>query len=450
MDRAALARAVIGERPGGGIAGGRTFSRRELLGSAAGAAGAALATGLGGSFAGVAGATARPDAARLAAMLAEERADPALAPPTARASERQLVLATLYGGNDGLNMLVPYDDPAYISQRSAMRIFPDAVARIADGLGLHPALVGIKALWDAGHVAIVRGVGYPDPNLSHFASMSIWMTGDPTGATGSGWLGRWLDATGTDPLRAMTIGPTVPQLFAGEKQQASALQDSTDPSGQLPPGNKAFQAVYSEAQRITSLDTGIENVIATSGTNMLQIGHTAHDALAKTKPLELGGRDAGDFGTELGVVAQMIEYGLPTKAYQVQMGGYDTHADELGTQAQLLSQLDAGVTAFFNATGRSAKGAGAVLVLYSEFGRRVWANASGGTDHGAANVVFVVGRSVKGGFYGEMPSLARLDEDGNLVHHVDFRSVYATLLTHLIGVEPRNVLGKAYSDLGFL
>ncbi|HTW99374.1 MAG TPA: DUF1501 domain-containing protein, partial [Acidimicrobiales bacterium] len=236
----------------------------------------------------------------------------------------------------------------------------------------------------------------------------------------------------------------------GESQQASALQDSTQPQAQLAAGSSGFQQIYQMVQQVTRQDGAMENAIAQSGTNLIEVGNTAAKALTKQQPLTVAGRDGGDIGTQLSVVGELILAGLPTKAYQVSMGGFDTHSGELATQAELFSQLDAGVTALFNGLGRSARGAGAVLVLYTEFGRRVLANASGGTDHGSANVVFVIGREVRGGLYGEYPSLTRLDPNGNLIHTVDYRSVYATLIEHVLEMESRPFLGQSWPLLKFI
>lgn len=424
----------------------RSFSRRDLLGNAARLG----ALGIGTVGLRASGLGTLTDAGRLARMLAEERADPSLAPSKSALASRKLVLGTLYGGNDGLNTLVPYDDKAYIAQRAAMRILPNQVLPIAHGLGLHPSLIGIKALWDAGHVAIVQGVGYPEPNLSHFASMAIWQAASTDADVSTGWLGRWLDTSGADPLRALSIGPVVPQALVGEAQQASALQDSTSPQAQQVSGSSGFQDLYELVETIAASRTGLENAVALSGSNLVKVGNTAYAALNKEKPLTVANRDGGDFGNQLSVIGECILAGVPAKVYQASMGGFDTHSNELQTQAENLSQVDAAVTALFNGLERDPSAAGTVLLLYTEFGRRVLANASGGTDHGAANVVFVIGRAVKGGLYGDTPNVSRLDENGNLIHNVDFRSVYATLLEYVVEVESAPLLDGRFSTLGFI
>ena len=366
-------------------------------------------------------------------------------------AERTLVLCTLYGGNDGLNTVVPYEDPRYLAARANIAMKPDSVLPIGDGLGLNPAMVSFKSLWDAHHLAIVRGVGYPDPNLSHFQSMDIWQTASTTGDVASGWLGRWLDRTGADPLRACSVGAQVLPAMAGDVRKASAVQDSTDASAQLPYVAPDLLAVYRKLQRARPGDGAYEAAVATTGAEMLSTSKEFAHAIAHVPPPTYpNGVYGGDVGTQLGVVSQLIRANMPTKAYAVTQGGFDTHAGEVGTQSQLLGQLDAAVGAFYASLAGHPRGAGTTLVIYTEFGRRIDSNASGGTDHGTANDVFVVGPSVRGGFYGEQPSLKHVDPNGNLIHNVDFRSVYATLLEHVIGVDPATFLGGRYPALGFV
>ncbi|HUZ20727.1 MAG TPA: DUF1501 domain-containing protein [Acidimicrobiales bacterium] len=367
------------------------------------------------------------------------------------AVEPTLVLVTLYGGNDGLNTVVPYQDPAYEAQRGAIAVKADTVLDIGNGLGLHPALTGMKSLWDAGKLAIIRGVGYPDPNYSHFASMDIWQAGSTANDVTTGWIGRWLDATGADPMRAISLGANVPSAFAGARQQASAIAPSSSPYSQLPPGDPAFRSVYKMLERPSHRPSQLELLVARSGTNMLQVSRVVADALRHVPaPAVLGTSAAGYLGQQLAVVAQLIEAGLPTRAFHVSLQGFDTHAGELVTQAQLLQQVDTSVAGFLEAIARSPRGQRAVVVLYTEFGRRVQANASGGTDHGAANDAFVLGHSVRGGLYGDEPSLTRLDVDGNLVVSTDFRSIYATCLEQILGVDAKPFLGRSWPPLGFL
>jgi uncharacterized protein (DUF1501 family) len=369
--------------------------------------------------------------------------------------ERTLVLCTLYGGNDGLNTVIPYESSAYQALRGAIAIPHDQALPLDKAgdvaLGFHPALVGLKSLWDAGQVAVVLGVGYPNPSFSHFQSMEIMQSADPTGESSSGWLGRWLDASGSDPTRALSVGTNVSVVFNGTRQQASTLADSTTPGDQMPGGDPNFLSAYTELEHTYSHEPALEADIAQAGCNLLTVGAKAASALTSQKPpTPVSENDPGDIGTQLDVVDELIKAGLPTKAYGVMSSSFDTHMDQLDTQANLLSQLDAAVQNFMGDFPSGSGGLSPVIVIYSEFGRRPESNASGGTDHGSASNVIVVGPSVKGGFYGELPSLTKLDDTDNFRHTTDFRRVYATVLADVMGVDPKSFLNAPYAPLGFL
>jgi uncharacterized protein (DUF1501 family) len=370
--------------------------------------------------------------------------------------KRALVLCTLYGGNDGLNTVVPYESSAYRKLRGHIAIHPDEAQPLAsvDGiaLGLHPSMVGLKSLWDQGQVAIILGVGYPNPSFSHFEAMEIMQTADTSGENGSGWIGRWLDATGSDPLRALSVGPSVPPVFAGTSQQASTLADSTNPGSQGIGGDTNFNRAYSELEHAYRGESQLEAAVAKAGTNLLHVGAKASAALsAQQSPPSISPNWSGDIGNQLDVIAELVKGGLPTQAYGVMTGSFDTHTNQLDAQGSLLSQLDAGITNFMGDFPTVTEGLSPVIVVYSEFGRRAQANASSGTDHGSASNVIVVGPSVKGGFYGELPSLTKLDVTDNLIHTVDFRRVYATVLADIMGVDPKAFLGpRRYAPMAFL
>ncbi len=252
--------------------------------------------------------------------------------------ERTLVLCTLYGGNDGLNTGIPYESSAYQALRREIAIPHDQalpLGKVGDvALGFHPALVGLKSLWDAGQVAVVLGVGYPNPSFSHFQSMEIMQSADPTGEKASGWLGRWLDASGSDPTRALSVGTNVPLVFSGTRQKASTLADSTTPGDQMPGGDPNFLRAYSELEHVYSHEPALAADIAQAGCNLLAVGAKAASALRSQKPsAPVSQNDPGDVGTQLDVVAELIKAGLPTKAYGVMSSSFDTHMDQLDTQA---------------------------------------------------------------------------------------------------------------------
>ncbi|MDQ6648852.1 MAG: DUF1501 domain-containing protein [Actinomycetota bacterium] len=398
------------------------LSRRQFLAVSGVTAGAALA----------AGATTRP----WTHLLHEARRNPL---PTGTGV---LVLVTLYGGNDGLNTLVPYADPAYHDARPELAYAEHEVLPLAEGLGLNPSMKGLKGLWDKGKLAVVRGVGYPDPDRSHFRSMAIWQTGSPGSPQPSGWLGRWLDATGTDPLRAVAVGPTLPPLLAGLTTAGAAVPvgPMALPTGRLGSALHDLETPYAGEPRLLAR-------VAQSGADLFTVAATLGPALgtsaAPGTPEHGGGKPAkaGELAAQLGVVARCINAGAPTRVYSVSLGGFDTHADEKGTQSRLVGELDSALTEFLDAIGRGGHGEGVVVAAYSEFGRRVGANASQGTDHGTAAPMFVVGPHVKGGMYGEQPSLTSLN-DGDLKFSTDFRAVYATLLERVLGTDAEQVLGK--------
>jgi uncharacterized protein (DUF1501 family) len=433
-----------------------SLSRRQFLLGAAGAAaaGAASVVVARQPWESGAGAPSPPVPA----------AGPGPASPAAPATDRDgiLVMVTLYGGNDGLNTLVPYEAGQYLGGRSAIGYKPEEVIPLGDGLGLQPDLKGLKRLWDEKRLAVVRGVGYPNPNRSHFRSMDIWQTASPENGVVTGWLGRWLDATGDDPLRAVAVGTAVPRLLGGERTAGSSV-----PVGSLSlPGGAAVASGFAALSTPVADGSGLANRVAQTGADLLKVNREISSMLA-TQPADAGAGTAGldgsgdgngaagrygggTLGSQLGLVARLVKAGSPTRAYSVSLGGFDTHANEKDTHARLMGELDAAVTGFFDDLGHGPQADKVVLVAYSEFGRRVAANASNGTDHGTAGPVFVAGPRVKGGtFYGDEPSLADLDA-GDLKFTTDFRSVYATLLGEVIGVDPKVALPKPFPTLPFL
>jgi uncharacterized protein (DUF1501 family) len=306
-------------------------------------------------------------------------------------------------------------------------------------------MTGFKKLYDAGQLAVVRGVGYPNADRSHFRSMSIWQTGSPDTPQVTGWLGRWLDANGADPLLAVNVGPVLPPMLAGQKCAGAALPSSggvTLPDGRYGSGLRSLDAVSPASQPLIQR-------VAQSGTDLLRVATTFGPTLASPAAAPKAG-GANDLAGQLDLVARCIAANAPTRVYSVQLGGFDTHADEKGTQSQLLGQLDAAVSGFLTKVGAGLHGKDVVVTLYSEFGRRVAANGSQGTDHGTASNVFVAGAGVKGGMFGEQPSLTDLSMD-DLKYNVDFRSVYATLLEGVLAADPGQVLGGgAFPRLAFI
>jgi len=354
-----------------------------------------------------------------------------------------LVLVTLYGGNDGVNTVVPYADSAYYSARPELAYDATEVLRLDDQLGLNPGLKGMYDLWQAQKLAVVRGVGYPKPDRSHFRSMDIWQTASPSEPVGTGWIGRWLDATGDDPLRAVNIGAVLPPLMVGEKNTAAALIVGDDTGH---PYKDTIAALGADDRD----DTPAMSTVRAS----YRAAQIADSAL-QPQPADAAGAVVADdgydnpLGDQLDMVARAVSADVPTRVYTVSLGGFDTHADERDTQQQLLSTFDTAVGEFLQRMAQDRNGRNVVLMAYSEFGRRLAANASLGTDHGTAGPVFIAGAPVRGGFYGDEPSLTDLD-DGDLKVTTDFRDVYSEVLMYGLGTDAEPIVGAGRRQLGFL
>jgi len=360
-----------------------------------------------------------------------------------------LVLVTLYGGNDGLGTVVPYADGAYHDARPDLAYGEDEVLALDDQLGLNPAMKGFKSLWDAKRLAIVRGVGYPKPDHSHFRSMDIWQSGSPDHPANTGWIGRWLDATRPDPLRVVSVGATLPPLAVGTKAAGVALPltEFAAPTGPIGAGVRQLAAADPAdppSQAMAARSTGtLLSATATFGPPL----DAASGSSDHAEDPSAGGQSG--LARQLEIVSRCVKAGAPTQVYAVSLGGFDTHADEKGTQSRLLGELDSAVTGFLADMDKDARGSKVVVAIYSEFGRRVAANASQGTDHGTAGPLLVAGHLVRGGFYGDQPSLTSLDA-GDLEVTTDFRSVYGTLLEQVLDTEAGRVLDGTRPTLDFL
>jgi uncharacterized protein (DUF1501 family) len=350
---------------------------------------------------------------------------------------KTLVLVTLYGGNDGLNTVIPYADPAYQAARPQLAYQPGEVLHLDAQLGLNPGMKGFADLFARKSLAIVRGVEYPQPDHSHFRSMDIWQTASPTAPANTGWLGRWLDATGGDARHAVSFEPVLPVVLAGATTAGAVVptggRQTTVPAGLAKPqsGEPPLQARAALAYAdLIECDAMIRNLPTPSA---------SPSATGSAQATATGGPQ-GALEAQLDLVARCVEAGVATRAFSVSLGGFDLHADEKDAQQRLLGQLDAAITAFVGRMAKTDNGRKVVVAIYSEFGRRVRANASDGTDHGTASDMFLLGTPVKGGFYGIQPSLTDLDS-GDLKVSTDFRDIYATLIADVLGTDPGKVLG---------
>ncbi|AQT81292.1 hypothetical protein B1R94_21595 [Mycolicibacterium litorale] len=349
-----------------------------------------------------------------------------------------LVIVTLYGGNDGINTVIPYADGAYHDARPELAYSPEEVLRLDDRLGLNPGLKGLSQVWKDNHLAIVRGVSYPKPDHSHFRSMDIWQTASPDEPVSTGWIGRWLDDDGTDPVHAVNVGAVLPPLAVGENTAAATLLPDAHP---LSASTATTIAALGKPDiRDTPAMAAVTSAYRASGT-----------ADATFAPLMTAGDGHSSTGlaAQLRVVADCVKAAVPTRVYMVDLDGFDTHANERSTQQDLLTSLDTALTPFLTEMAADQHGKGVVVLVYSEFGRRVHANASQGTDHGTAGPVFVAGAPVRGGFYGDEPSLTDLD-NGDLKTTTDFRDVYHELLAGTLGADPGPCVGPGRKNIGFL
>ena len=394
--------------------------------------------------------------------------DTPLTQTAAGIGEQILVCIQMSGGNDGLATVIPLDNDDYRRARPTIGITQGLLPLGSSGVALHPGLAGFKELYDEGHLALIQGVGYPNPNRSHFRSMEIWQTADPTHPPKDGWLGRYFDAqckgndpkNEPDPKAAVNLGSIAPLALHGEKFSAISFQNPQ--SYQWFAGNKnvdkKMRDTFSAVNDLNN--TGDELAAPTTGNPTLDfLERTALDAQLSSDEIRAVTSKykaavvypATPLGQQLQMVAQMIAGGLKTRVYYVSLGGFDTHANEKQAHDRLMTTLAAGVSAFMKDLKSQRNDQKVVLMTFSEFGRRVVENASRGTDHGTAAPMFVFGTNVKGGVYGAHPSLRPQDLDaGDLRFHTDFRSVYATLLANWMKADSSAILGGSFKTLPLL
>jgi uncharacterized protein (DUF1501 family) len=356
-----------------------------------------------------------------------------------------LVVITMYGGNDGLNTLVPYGNGRYYSTRSNIAIAQPQVLKLDAQVGLHPELTYLKSLWDAGQVAAVQGVGYPNPDLSHFSSMATWMSGKFSGgAPGTGWIGRWLDGqsgAGAE-LATASIATSVPLHMVGSVRRAVAISVDGDMFGTG--AESQDRRMYDGVRAMAAAPAGRgawHDMYATTMRRQLDLATDVAPVFATTLP---GGELAG----KLTMAARLINANIGLRVIDVGFDGFDNHDNEQGSHPALMRDLNAGLQSFYS-TLRPENQTRVTLMTVSEFGRTLFSNDSGGTDHGTAAPLFVIGTNVRGGLYGAPPSLSVLDSDDRLVFTTDFRHVYGTVLDGWLGGGAGTILGGGYTNLGF-
>ena len=367
-----------------------------------------------------------------------------------------LILVQLAGGNDGLNTVIPVGDSTYHSVRQAIGIADEQTLPLGSGFGLAPQLTGLKGLWDSGKLAIVRGVGYPNQNYSHFRSAAIWQAGDPDLKMHDGWLGRTLDQLESqqhDPFLGFNVGGSTPPELQGEKVSIPSVADPAQYGFQV--GGKI---VHDDTDPRTATLMKLYEQYPSSSPYGVLLETTAESAVSSAKQLASVAVQykpavtypETSFGAGLSVLAEAVVGNLGMRVGHITLGGFDIHSKETADHTRLMAELDAGLTAFYQDLSAQGKADDVLVLTWSEFGRRVQENANGGTDHGSASVMFALGSSVKQGFYGDQPSLSQLVDNGNLAFTTDFRSVYATVIDKWLGIPSAPLLGKQWPDLGFI
>ena len=364
-----------------------------------------------------------------------------------------LLVIQLSGGNDGLNTVVPYRDPNYYRLRPNLAIPSAQVLPLTNQMGLHPALRTMSGLYNAGHVAVLESVGYPNPNRSHFRALDIWQSARPDVNEPTGWLGRFLagdDCEDDVAMRAVNIGPRLPRSLWTESTVVPSVINSE---------NYQFRTDGRFSRDRSAQIDAIHHICAGPHTGEMAeyVRLAALEALDSSDTLQqIVGRyeekisyPANAFAEGLKLIAKVISADVGTRVFYISLGGFDTHAAQPRSHTQLLQMLDEGLGAFFADMDRLGRMDDVLAMTFSEFGRRVGENASQGTDHGTALPMFLLGGRVRGGFYGTPPDLTRLT-DGDLPYQTDFRTVYASLLRTWLGVDPTGIIDGTWPTLDLI
>jgi uncharacterized protein (DUF1501 family) len=362
--------------------------------------------------------------------------------------ERILVVIELSGGNDGLNTLIPFGDAAYYRARPNLGIAEKQAIKIADGFAFHPSMVGFERLYKAGLMAVVHGCGYDHPSLSHFSSMGFWHTGVPNGGEALGWLGRLADAGYDAETNNMIVNLGNSQSLAVRSRKHSPLVFD-DPARFRREGTDVEKRALVELSKARATNNSTLEFLASTAQNATESSDFVRQASASYRtPVDYG--IGGGLGGNLQRVAALIAAGMATRLYYVTYAGnsFDTHVQQVDLHARLLMYTADAVRGFMEDIKRIGRADDVAVMMFTEFGRRVEENGSLGTDHGTATPMFMVGNGLKGGLYGEHPSLTDLD-DGNMRMTTDFRRVYATVIKEWLGYDDTlAVLKGRFETLG--
>lgn len=363
-------------------------------------------------------------------------------------TEKILVVIQLSGGNDGLNTVLPFRNDLYYQNRPRLAI-PAAEALDLDGeLGLNPAMQAIRQLYDQGELCILNSVGYPNPDRSHFRSMDIWQSASGSDAYwSSGWIGRYLDSNCPDcdkPYHLLEFSDQLSLAVKGEKRNGFAMSDPKKIKRSV--DNPFLQSLGQHHH-----DAGHDDHVAYLYKVLIDTQSSAQYLLDQSKVYTSSTSYPNTaFGRDLKQMAELITADSDIKVYYVSLGGFDTHANQRGRQDRLLQQYAEGINAFIQDLKKNNLFQDTLILTFSEFGRRVQQNASGGTDHGTANNVFLMGGSLKkAGFYNAAPDLGSLD-NGDLLYQVDFRQIYATVLERWLNADAGLILKGEFELMNWL
>ena len=369
-------------------------------------------------------------------------------------SDRVLVLVQLFGGNDGLNTLIPFEDDEYYRVRPSLAIPKSEVIPFHDNQGFHPSFSSLAPLYDQGKMGIIQGVGYPDPDLSHFRSTDIWLTSsEPKEYLKSGWIGRsvetMLDQMGQlDHPLAVQLGSAAPLLFKGTQRTTGMTINNPEQFDRLAGSGKLY-----DTDAVPDSLLGEELAFARSITNdAFRFAGTIQSA-AQTGTNSVDYPQYRDFGTNMAIVARLIKGNLGAKIYHVVLNGFDTHVRQANRHQVLLQTIAESISALTEDLASEGRDKEVLIMTFSEFGRRVEENGSSGTEHGTSAPLFLFGPRVHGGIYGSIPSLTDLDQFGNLQFQFNFRNVYHNVLQDWFGFSPdltSSVIGQDYANIGFI
>jgi uncharacterized protein (DUF1501 family) len=365
--------------------------------------------------------------------------------------DRCLVLINLYGGNDGLNCVVPHGDERYYQLRPGLAIDRSDVLAIDRRVGLNPGMRSLKALYDKGEVAIVQGVGYPNPDHSHFRSTEIWQTAAPERYEHTGWLGRYFDDAGLareNLFKGVAVSKVLPEVLVSERTDIPAVPALND-YAMIADRNVAARNAYSRQARDWRMPFASPYLA-----HVMEIETDAQRSSEELPTLIAGYKSAASYpptalGRSLALAAQIVGSKLGTRVIYVEHGSFDTHVSQATTQNLLLTQFSNAVGAFYDDLRAHGNERRVLTLTFSEFGRRIEENGSRGTDHGEASPLFLIGGGVKGGLYGKLPDLGATNM-GNVRYTTDFRSVYATVLERWLGRPSTGVLNGAFAQLPVL